>query len=245
MNSNKRLFVAIGKDHIHARSVLMLQSFLTLMIILYENVYLEKLFTFSFFLQLLIFFSLYSFLFKAQKRLNYSFWGMSSIIILFLLQGIVFFLITKFNPLISLLNLLSLFLLLGNMYMMSSPLFYPRVQWWEYDFRYRGDLKVSILLENRKVDARITDIRRTLGSLESFENFNAGEILKFELDYNQRKFYFHAQIMTMKVHIPGRPVRYGLRFIFDKNFTKKEYKTLIKTWDDIKKVKIREKFKNI
>src|SRR3989338_8549186 len=125
MSVKKYFYYRVGNEFYRARSILLLQAFLTLMIIIYENVFLEKLFTVSFFLQLIIYFLLYSFYFSSQKRLNYSFWGMSTIIILYLLQGVVFFLVTKYNPLLSLLNIISLTILLTNMYIMSSPLFYP------------------------------------------------------------------------------------------------------------------------
>ena len=243
MSVKKYFYYRVGNEFYRARSILLLQAFLTLMIIIYENVFLEKLFTVSFFLQLIIYFLLYSFYFSSQKRLNYSFWGMSTIIILYLLQGVVFFLVTKYNPLLSLLNIISLTILLTNMYIMSQPLFYPRVQWWEYDFRYRGDLKIFIRLAGKTIEARITDFRREAGSIESFENFLLGDLLKIELNHDNKQLSIAAQVRTIKVYIPGRPIRYGVKFIFDQNFSRKNFKELKNAWDLYKNVKLREKFK--
>jgi ribosomal protein S1 len=67
------------------------------------------------------------------------------------------------------------------MYFLSSPIYYPRVSWWEYDFRYRDDLKIEVKSFEDVIDARLTDLRRQAGCVAIFEELKIGQEIKVQV----------------------------------------------------------------
>lgn len=132
-----------------------------------------------------------------------------------------------------------------NAYIMSSPLFYPRVQWWEYDFRYRGDLKVQVKYEGKSFEARLIDLRRSEASIEVFEDMELDKKCSIELEFEDDNYAVIAQIKTKKQIIPGRPLRYGVKISFSTPEQKKKFTHLEKLWNEQKKVKERRKFSDV
>ncbi len=69
--------------------------------------------------------------------------------------------------------------LLGiEMYKLYGPIYYPLVNWWEYDFRFRSDVKVLVSLPDQAmVEGRLTDLRRKAGCVVLFDEMHVGDTL--------------------------------------------------------------------
>ena len=98
------------------------------------------------------------FLNRLQKKLSYSFWSFLIIFLIYLLAKIIGGSILSTS---SLAFIFSFILLFSVAYSLWSPIFYPIVSWWEYDFRYRDDLKVKVKLNNKVFDGRLTAVSYT------------------------------------------------------------------------------------
>lgn len=128
---------------------------------------------------------------------------------------------------------------------MSSPLFYPRVQWWEYDFRYRGDLKTMVKHQDKTYEARLTDLRRDAGCVELFENLSIDDTIKLEIDFNGKVYGISAIVKTITELLPGRPLRYGVKIDIKDVHHKNNFLDLKRSWSESNKVKLRRKFTKI
>ncbi len=122
---------------------------------------------------------------------------------------------------------------------MSPPYLYPRLTWWEYDFRFNGDLKILVHRNESSVQGRLTDLRKNAGCVHLFENLKPGD--KFTIDYKmgEENLKNEVQIVSRREAFFGRGYLYGVRFLFDKENpgAKKNYKRLSRIWRVKKKVK--------
>lgn len=169
----------------------------------------------------------YRLFFVTKKELFYSFWTFSALLTLFLWKKIFFD--SYGTSEIRLLYILGFVLLAVEIYILSSPIYYPRVSWWEYDFRYRTDLKVSINYKDEASEARVTDLRRNAGCIASFEEFKVGE--EFEIESNK---YFEGslkvEIVSRRIYSLGRPYNYGVRFNLNEEEKRISYNDLLNIW---------------
>lgn len=207
--------------------------------------YEKHIFTFGFVIEFIFLILMFNFYFKAQRNRNYAYWGISIAIGLYLTIAVLQYTFIDYNALILYFSFLSFVFLGINVYIMSSPLFYPRVQWWEYDFRYRGDLKAITEIENQQLESRLTDLRRNAACIELFELLEVGVRVNVSVEVNSKKYQFPAIIKTRTQPIPGRPWRYGIKVDFLDNHHKSEFNELKRKWSDTNLVKLRNKFKEI
>jgi hypothetical protein len=112
-------------------------------------------------------------------------------------------------------------------FLISSPIFFPRITWWEYDFRYKGDLKVIAMLNQEKYQGRLTDLRRGAGCVVLFENIDIGEKIIVSLANGHQ---IHGEIMTKREPVLGRGITYGLKIIFYNSEDKKHFLYFSKQW---------------
>jgi hypothetical protein len=176
---------------------------------------------------------------KSLKNFNYGFWGFSAVILIFIFKSLIVHSLVDYNQLFVLMGILGLTIFTVNSYTMSSPIYYPRVQWWEYDYKYRADLKIKVNIENITYSARLSDLRRSQASIEAFEVFKIGTPGKLILKYDEVTYELNFEIKSFKNIINGRPNRYGLKL--DKS--NKSFSAIKKIWSKNKKVKLRSKFK--
>lgn len=202
-------------------------------------------FTFSFIFEFFILSILFNFYFRAQKNRNYAYWGISICIFIYLLRAILQYTFVDYNALILYFSFLSSIFLIINIYIMSSPLFYPRVQWWEYDFRYRGDLKATVNLNNDEYDSRVTDLRRDAVCVEVFESLNVDQNVSLNIFFENKNYKIDGTIKTITQLLPGRPFRYGVKVDLKELASKQDFNELRRGWSDSNKVKLRKKFTKI
>ena len=162
---------------------------------------------------------LYRLYFKTLKNLFYTFWIFSLFLIFYLLTGLtegLWFFNDAPGP--TFCYLLALLVLGLEIYLLNSPVYYPRVNWWEYDFRYRHDLKVYITFKGKQLEGRLTDLRREAGCIVLFDDLEVGESFILIIDDNdddKKRKKLNVQILSKRDETIGRGIRYGVRFNFD------------------------------
>ena len=187
----------------------------------------------------------YNLYFKTAQKLFYTFWTFS--FIAFLYQGFSFLLFFFFYDFASLnyLYLMSLVFLFTEIYFLSSPIYFPRVSWWEYDFRYRDDIKIKVLSGDKKLTGRLTDIRRGAGCLVLFDQLKVGESINIEAKDKYRKIFLRGEIMSKREYSIGRGTTYGVKFHFEEDDLKKQFQEFCLYWKEERRTKILRKFSKI
>lgn len=197
---------------------------------------------FEFLIETTFFVGFFFFVRRLFKRLYYSFWFFTG-----LMFG--FFLLKLFNQPFWSFSFLCYFLasvlLIMEAYHLWTPIFYPIVSWWEYDFRYRDDLKVQLICGGDKFEGRLTDLRRNAGCVACFKDLKMGETIKIHPFQDFDKVAFEAEIMSKRKYSIGRPFNYGVKFKvynMDNPTSERMYKNFCLFWKDERKNKLKKKF---
>lgn len=177
---------------------------------------------------------------KTKKNLFYSFWTFSAILLLFFIYKI--FSLSFFSSEWILYSLGSIVLII-EMYMLFSPIYYPRVSWWEYDFRYRNDLKIKVNFEEREISGRLTDLRRYAGCVLLFEELNVGDDIEIVDNEAGLDFRYNLEIMSKRRYSLGRPIQYGVKFVFPSQESKHKWHEFVNLWKEIGRQKQFIKYK--
>lgn len=182
---------------------------------------------------------------RTVREVLYTFWFMSFLLLLYFSVGLTksFFIYDGWSLVI--VHGLAIFFLLLEMYALSSPIFFPRVNWWEYDFRYRHELKVDVIKGERHIEARLSDLRRGAGCLVSFEEFPLGEMIEIKLPPDQQNLYLRGEIVSRRIYSIGRGLIYGLRFHFQSRAEKREFFEFSEKWRSVGNFKTRMKFERL
>ncbi len=205
----------------------------------------KSFFKLSFYLEFIFLFITTRFYARAYRNKNYAFWGITLLIALYIFKNILNFTFVEYNMLVLYIAFLAAIFLGINAFVMSSPLYYPRVQWWEYDFRYRGELKGTMTYDEENVEVRLADLRRNCISILSFDNVDLGREIFLEIPFGSKLFTLKGQVQTRREVIPGRPVHYGLKLILNGAEERKNLAELKKVWKMHKKANLRRKFSEI
>jgi hypothetical protein len=185
--------------------------------------------------------------YKTIKNRYYTFWTFSIFLLFYLLYKVYELHFIFGLSHIAILYLVSSIILIFKMYELSSPIYYPRFNWWEYDFRYRDDLKILVKPINQNDDeykARLTDLRRYAGCVALFEELKPGEEILISVDINGESVKLRAIVMSKRRELLGRPYIYGIKFKFDSRTNKKRYTQLKLIWNKEKASKKRLKLRN-
>ncbi len=137
-----------------------------------------------------------------------------------------------------------LFVMMLQCYIMNSPIYFPMVRWWEYDFRYRHELKIMAVYNEKKMVGRLTDLRRMAGCVVLFDELSVGDTLNLYLENDNldEKNCYRVEIVSKRQYSIGRGYLYGIRFIFQTRDEKKILKTLFKEWRKESSLKNKMKF---
>lgn len=196
-------------------------------------------------LRLMFFIYLSAPYYKTIKHRYYTYWTFSTILFFYLLFKVnEQFFVLQHNH-IGFLYLLSLFILVLKMYLLSSPIYYPRVSWWEYDFRYRDDLKISVKVHEAEYDARLTDLRRYAGCVALFEEVKLGDDIMINAKVDDVSLNLRGTVMSKRKDLIGRPLIYGVQLKFDSRSNKKRYVQLVRLWKKEKNNKRKLKFAHV
>lgn len=183
----------------------------------------------------------YRFFFRMVRGQLYSFWTMFGISVVVHLYSMTFVLSKYKDISLFYLYFISLIVLVISGYLLYSPLYYPIVNWWEYDFRFRNDLVANITVENEKHEARLIDLRRDAAGLLAFKDLEVGTLITIQAECEVDK-PFEARVITKKRNIIGRPYIYGLKFRNESEELREDYKRLQRFWDNERKNKKLQRF---
>lgn len=170
-----------------------------------------------------------------RVKLYYSFWTFAALFMIYFVTGIF----NSISAWTSFFYLGALVFMGIEMYILLSPIFYPRVNWWEYDFRYRDDIKSEICFKDQCYKGRLSDLRRNAGCLSCFETIDIGEIIEIKAEGEQ----YRAEVMSRREYSLGRPLHYGIRFISNDKEEKRAVRQLFSKWKSHKKVMMKKKFR--
>lgn len=182
----------------------------------------------------------YHLYYQTLKELYYTYWSFS----LFMIAYFLFTVISgDLSSSVFYLRFIGLLFLAAQMWILYNPIYYPIVSWWEYDFRYRDDVKVMVKLPNEKeVEGRLTDIRKEAACLCLFDDVRVGEeVLITSIDgLSLRKF--RLKIMSKRQTLFGRPLDYGGKFLLGDSDERKDFNQFYDFWKNDRKDKMRLKF---
>jgi len=219
-----------------------LQFVFVLMAFVAEAFFTQSVLNFSFIFQFIVLLVAFNFYYSALSNLFYSFWNMSVIFAIYYIVAMSRnFLVLK-NPMIGFLFLLSLFFLCISCYIVSSPLYYPRFHWWEYDFRFRADIRCWVETDGKQFRGRLSDLRRGAACLELFNNMPVGHPIQISVEILNQNFTLFAEVRSKREPIIGRSIVYGIKFINADLEQRQRLKFLTNYWNESKKIKIRNKF---
>lgn len=183
--------------------------------------------------------------YKTIKHRYYTYWTFSLLLISYLLFKSYEQYFTLQHTHIGALYFLSSIVLVIKMYLLSSPIYYPQVSWWEYDFRYRDDLKITIKSQDNEYKARLTDLRRHAGCVAVFEELKLGEEIIVNAALDEDNVLLRGIVMSKRRDVIGRPLIYGVQFKFDSKSNKKRYQSLERLWKNLKNNKKKMKFSHV
>lgn len=222
-----------------------IQFVLVLMAFVAEALATKSVFYFSFIFQFALLLAAFNFYYNALSNLFYSFWNMSIIFAIYYLVSMIRNFAVMDQLMIGLLFCMSLGSLIVACYIVSSPLYYPRVHWWEYDFRFRADIRCWADIEGQQFRGRLSDLRRGAACLELFHHTAVGQPVQINLEVLNQNFTLFAEVRSKREPIIGRSIIYGIRFINYDLEQRQRLKLLTNYWRESKKIKIRNKFASI
>lgn len=219
-----------------------LQFVLVLVGFVAEALVTQSVLNFSFIFQLILLLVSYNFYYSALSNLYYSFWNMSIIFAIYYLVSLSRNFLVIGHPMIAILFCFSFFFLFIACYIVSSPLYYPRFHWWEYDFRFRADIKCWVEVDGKQFRGRISDLRRGAACLELFNQMPVGHPIQVTVEILNQNFTLFAEVRSKREPIIGRSTIYGIKFVNSDLEQKQRLKFLTNYWNESKKIKIRNKF---
>ena len=181
---------------------------------------------------------------KIFKKLQYSFWSFKTSLILW-----NFWLIYNSESVfVQNACFVSAILFFSLCLHMSTPYLYPRLTWWEYDFRFRGDLKIWIHQEDSCIQGRLTDLRKDAACVVMFDRLKPGSTFVIDYQFGDEHLKNEVRVISRREAFFGRGYLYGVKFILDKKSkddakfqeyetSKKNFKRLSRLWRVKKKVK--------
>jgi hypothetical protein len=219
-----------------------LQAVFVLIAFFSEAFVTQTVLNFSFIFQFILLFVAFNFYYNALSNLYYSFWNISVVLAIYYLVSLGRNLLLIGHPMIGGFFFISLIFLMIACYIISSPLYYPRFHWWEYDFRYRADIRCWVEVHGQQFRGRLSDLRRGAACLELFNQISVGETIQIDIEILNQNFTLFAEIRSRREPIIGRSIVYGLKFINSDLEQRQRLKFLSNYWNESKKIKIRNKF---
>ncbi len=220
----------------------LMQFFFVLIAFIAEAFVTQSVLNFSFIFQLILLIASYNFYYNALSNLYYSYWNISILLAIYYFVSLTRNFLVIGHPLIGIMYCFSLFFLIMACYIISSPLYYPRVHWWEYDFRFRADIRCSAEIDGQQFRGRLSDLRRGAACLELFNHTHVGQPIQINLEILNQNFTLFAEIRSKREPIIGRSIIYGIKFVNNDLEQKQRLRLLTNYWHESKKIKIRNKF---
>ena len=220
----------------------LMQFFFVLIAFVAEAFVIQSVLNFSFIFQLILLIAAYNFYYNALSNLYYSYWNISILLAIYYFVSLTRNFLVVGHPMIGVMFFFSFLFLITACYIISSPLYYPRVHWWEYDFRFRADIRCSAEIDGHQFRGRLSDLRRGAACLELFNHAHIGQPIQINLEILNQNFTLFAEIRSKREPIIGRSIIYGIKFVNNDLEQKQRLRLLTNYWHESKKIKIRNKF---
>lgn len=220
----------------------LMQFFFVLIAFVAEAFVTQSVLNFSFIFQLILLIASYNFYYNALSNLYYSYWNISILLAIYYFVSLTRNFLVVGHPMIGVMFFFSFLFLITACYIISSPLYYPRVHWWEYDFRFRADIRCSAEIDGHQFRGRLSDLRRGAACLELFNHTHIGQPIQINLEILNQNFTLFAEIRSKREPIIGRSIIYGIKFVNNDLEQKQRLRLLTNYWHESKKIKIRNKF---
>jgi hypothetical protein len=220
----------------------LMQFFFVLIAFVAEAFVTQSVLNFSFLFQLVLLIASYNFYYNALSNLYYSYWNISILLAIYYLVSLTRNFLVIGHPMIGVMFFFCFLFLIAACYIISSPLYYPRVHWWEYDFRFRADIRCSAEIDGQQFRGRLSDLRRGAACLELFNHTHIGQPIQINLEILNQNFTLFAEIRSKREPIIGRSIIYGIKFVNNDLEQKQRLRLLTNYWHESKKIKIRNKF---
>lgn len=151
----------------------------------------------------------YALMFHALKRMLYSF--LTLLIILFLAQVFYFVVSLGSNQWVeATLSFLNLFTCAWLVVAVHRPIFFPKINWTEYDFRHRRDRRVRVIMPEGEVEnGRLYDQRRGEAALQCFVELELDS--EYRIEDADGEFIGQARVLSHRKTLLGRPTTHGIR----------------------------------
>lgn len=231
----------LQKSYDKVKFLTILQVVLVLIAFFTEALITKSMFYFSFIFQTALLLALYNFYYNALSNLYYSYWNLSMVLTVYYLVSLIRNFANGY-PMVAFIFCLALSFLFMACYIVSSPLYFPRVHWWEYDFRFRADIRCWVEIDNQQYLGRLSDLRRGAACLELFQHTVVGHPIQIHLEVMNQHFTLNAEVRSKREPIIGRSIVYGIKFMNFDLEQKQRLKLLTNYWRESKKIKIRNKF---
>jgi hypothetical protein len=231
----------LQKSYDKVKFLTILQFVMVLIAFFAEAIATKSMFYFSFLFQFALLLAVFNFYWNALSNLYYSYWNLSFVLFIYYTVGIIRNFAGDF-PMIAFLFCLAICFMFIACYIVSSPLYFPRVHWWEYDFRFRADIRCWVEIDEQQYRGRLSDLRRGAACLELFQHTSVGNPIQIHLEVLNQNFTLHAEVRSKREPIIGRSIVYGIKFVNFDLEQKQRLKLLTNYWRESKKIKIRNKF---
>ncbi len=138
---------------------------------------------------------------KALKNLLYSFWSFFLFLLFWELARLFIFDLNLGGIILNSASLITLGIL-GIL--LFSPLFYPQIRWWEYDFRFISDFPIKLSHEEKQYEGRILDIKREVVVIWLFEAHPLNEAFQLSFQYYGKEDELEGIVKMVRPHPYGR-----------------------------------------
>lgn len=226
--------VPLNREHKQAYYLQMYSMLMLFVALTYEIILGKETFNFFFMLKIITWGVIYNFHFKTFYRLDLFYWIFSTLIFCYQLWGFFFAIVATHSYSLFYMYLTSNIALWLELYIMSSPIFFPRTLWWEYDVRYRSDLKIEVEVHNQsQVEAfngRMTDIRRSAACVVLFQDVPLKKKIYIKTNHENKIIELAAVVLSKREYSFGRGITYGVKFLLKTNDQKKLFKSFSEEW---------------
>lgn len=186
----------------------------------------------SFFVEIPLLYFLYKMVFRTYKEFYYSFWTFNGILLVYILWSLIKSITVNDSSLCAYIYTLMFFADVIVMYIIASPIYFPLVNWWEYDFRYRRDIALKVLVGDKEYEGRLIDIRRGAAGVQCFQEIKIGEKIELKLPSKLDDITLHGSVYSIRKYSFGRPFIIGLKFELETSDL--GYQKVLKYWQDQK-----------
>lgn len=153
----------------------------------------------------------YALMFQALKRMLYSFLTMVAIVSIFNAMTSIALMVEGNWPkaIIVAINFVAT---ASIVFTINRPIFFPKINWTEYDFRHRKDRRVRITIgEGLFENARLYDMRRGEAALMCFAELALDN--EYHLEDGDGESIGRIKIISQRKTLLGRPITHGIRFL--------------------------------